>query len=88
MFLHPGQIQTAMRDFPEVIRFRAVVTRSESRDVLTVRAEAPAVTDDALKALIEARLRDVLQIGASVEWVAPGTLPADGKVIEDLRKWD
>ena len=88
MFLHPGQIQTAMRGFPEVIRFRAVVTRSESRDVLTVRAEAPAVTDDALKARIEARLRDVLRIGASVEWATAGTLPADGKVIEDLRKWD
>jgi phenylacetate-CoA ligase len=88
MFLHPGQIQTAMHDFLEVVRFRAVVTRSESRDVLTVRAEAPAVTDDALKARIEARLRDVLRIGASVEWVAAGTLPADGKVIEDLRKWD
>jgi phenylacetate-CoA ligase len=88
MFLHPGQVQTSMRDFPEVVRFRAVVTRSESRDVLSVCAEVTAVQDDALKARIEARLRDVLKIGASVEWVAAGTLPADGKVIEDLRKWD
>ncbi len=87
MFLHPGSIQMAMRGFPEVTRYRALVTRSGSRDVLTVRAEATA-QDDGLKARIEERLRAVLQVGAAVEWAAGETLPADGKVIEDLRKWD
>ncbi len=88
MFLHPGTLQAAMREFPEVARFRAVVTRSENRDVVTVRAEAAAAGDDALRARIETRLRDLLRFGASIEWTEPGTLPSDGKVIEDSRKWD
>jgi phenylacetate-CoA ligase len=87
MFVHPGSIQTAMRAFPEVTGFRAVVTRQESRDVLTVRT-AVAVHDEGLKARVEERLRQILCIGAEVEWVAAETLPADGKVLEDLRKWD
>ncbi len=87
MFLHPGTVQTVLRAFPEVTRFRAFVTRSENRDVLTVRAEATA-QNDGLKARLEERLREILRIGAEVEWVAAETIPADGKVIEDLRKWD
>jgi phenylacetate-CoA ligase len=87
VFLHPGTVQTAMRAFPEVTRFRALVTRTKNRDVLTVRAEATA-QDDGLKARIEERLRESLCIGVEVEWAAAETIPADGKVIEDLRKWD
>jgi phenylacetate-CoA ligase len=87
MFLHPGTLQMALRAFPEVTRFRALVTRSENRDVLTVRVAATA-QDDGLKARLEERLRESLRIGAEVEWVAEETLPADGKVLEDLRKWD
>ena len=87
MFLHPGTLQGAMRAFPEVSRFRAIATRADNRDVLTVHTEATA-PDAGLKARIEERLREILSIGAEVEWAAAGSLPDDGKVIEDLRKWD
>ncbi len=87
LFLHPGTLQAAMRAFPEVTRFRALVTRAESRDALTVRVEA-TTQDDEFKSRIEDRLREVLGIGAEVEWAVAESLPADGKVIEDLRKWD
>lgn len=86
-FLHPGQVQAAFRDTPEVSRYRAVVTRSGNRDVLTVRVEATG-SDEALRVRLEAALREVLRIGAAVEWAEAGSLPADGKVLEDLRKWD
>ena len=86
MFLHPGTLQAALREFPEAARFRAVVTRDANRDVLTVKVEAAG--DDALKGRIEARLREALKIGATVAWASAGSLPADGKVIEDLRTWD
>ncbi len=88
MFLHPGQLQGAMREFPEVQGFRAVVTRDGDRDVLTVRVAAPAEAREGLQARLEARLREVLRLGAAVAWVELGTLPADGKVIEDARTWD
>ncbi|MEW6487281.1 MAG: AMP-binding protein [Thermodesulfobacteriota bacterium] len=85
-FVHPGQLQGALKDFPEVRRFRAVVTREGSRDVLAVRVDAQP--DDALKARLEERLREVLRIGATVVWAAPAQLPEDGKILEDARTWE
>ena len=87
IFLHPGTVQGALRAFPEVTGFRAVVTRAESRDVLTFKVETTA-PDEGLRTRLGERLREVLSIGAEVEWAATGSLPTDGKVIEDLRKWD
>jgi len=87
MFIHPGQLQAAFRDFPEVTRFRAVVTREGNRDVLTVRIEAGASAGADLQTRIEARLREALRIGAGVAWVETDSLPTDGKLIEDVRKW-
>ncbi|MBI5419376.1 MAG: AMP-binding protein [Deltaproteobacteria bacterium] len=88
MFIHPGQLQTAFRDFPEVARFRAVVTRQDSRDVLTIMAEGGSAAGSELKGRIETRVREVLRIGGSVAWAQVGSLPTDGKLIEDARKWD
>ena len=87
MFLYPGQVQAAFRGIAEVSRFRAVVTRDGNRDLLTVKIEAAAGSEE-LGNRIEERLREVLRIGASVEWASPGSLPADGKVLEDLRTWE
>ena len=87
MFLHPGTLQGAMRDFPEASRFRAVVTRDGNRDLLTVKVET-ASPSDGLRDRIEARVREALKIGASVAWAEAGSLPTGGKVIEDLRKWE
>jgi len=36
---------------------------------------------------IVATIRDVTKLRGEVELVAPGSLPNDGKVIEDLRKY-
>ncbi|GAB4272589.1 MAG: AMP-binding protein [Deferrisomatales bacterium] len=88
MFIHPGQLQSAFQGFSEVRRFRAVVTREGNRDRLTVRVEAPGAATEDFKGSLEARLREVLRIGAEVEWAAPGALPDDGKLLEDQRTWE
>ncbi len=88
MFVHPGQLQAALAGFEGVSRFRAVVTREGNRDRLTVKVELAGAGDEGLKAAMEARLREVLRIGAEVAWVAAGTLPEDGRVVEDARTWD
>lgn len=88
MFIHPGQLQAAFREFPEVTKFRAVVTREHNRDVLTVRVSAPGAEDVALGERLESRLREVLRIGASVQWTAPEQFADDGRLIQDDRTWD
>jgi phenylacetate-CoA ligase len=40
-----------------------------------------------LSAAIVASIRDVTKLRGEVELLAPGSLPNDGKVIEDLRKY-
>jgi phenylacetate-CoA ligase len=87
MFIHPGQIQAAIKEFPEVTRFRVIVTREANRDAVTLRAEAAPPSDE-LKAQLEHRLREVLRVGTTVTWAEAGSLPSDGKAIEDARKWE
>ena len=50
-------------------------------------SEAKATTIHGLAEAIVASIRDVTKLRGEVEFVDPGTLPNDGKVIEDKRKY-
>jgi len=52
---------------------------------MTLRVEASAA--DGLAQRIGEAVRDVTKLRAEVELVAPGSLPNDGKVIEDARSY-
>lgn len=86
-FVHPGQVTKSMAGLSEITKYRLVVTRTNDRDSLTLKAEA-AAAPEGLAEKITARLREGVRLGCAVEFVAPGTLPDDGKVLEDLRKWE
>ena len=85
MFVHPGQIAEIVRRFPEVQRARLVVSGEMADDRMVLRAEAP--TDSALAQRLGDAIRDVTKLRGDVELVAPGSLPNDGKVIEDARSY-
>jgi phenylacetate-CoA ligase len=87
-FIHPGQVQKLMGEFPEWKKYRFVVTRTDNRDRLTLKVETGTIPAADAKAALEKRIRDVLRIGGEVEWTAEGSLPADGKLIEDARTWE
>ena len=59
---------------------------SLANDHMCLRVET-AAGDDGLRNAIEAAVRDVTKLRAEVELVAPGSLPNDGKVIEDARSY-
>jgi phenylacetate-CoA ligase len=86
MFVHPGQVAEIARRFPEIVRARLVVSGEMANDRMTLRVEAPAALPG-LDARIGEAVRDVTKLRADVELVAPGTLPNDGKVIEDARSY-
>ncbi|MEO0362784.1 MAG: phenylacetate--CoA ligase family protein, partial [Pseudomonadota bacterium] len=50
----------------------------------TVRVEA----EGADAAALEASVAEVMKLKGKVELVAPGSLPNDGKVIDDQRSYD
>lgn len=86
MFVHPGQVADVARRFPEVGRARLVVSGEMANDRMCLRVET-AGGSDGLRSAIEAAVRDVTKLRADVELVAPGSLPNDGKVIEDARSY-
>ena len=84
MFVRPEQVAEVARRHAELGRVRLVVTRVGETDAMTLKAESTAA-DPSLQRAIGESLRAVLKLGGSVELLAPGTLPNDGKVIEDAR---
>ncbi len=84
MFVRPEQIAEIGKRHPELGRLRLVVTREGETDVMTLKAEA-ASPDTALRDAVNATLRNVTKLGGNVAWVAPQSLPNDGKVIADER---
>jgi phenylacetate-CoA ligase len=86
MFVTPGQVAEVLRRHSEVRCARLVVEGEEGNDRMTLLCEASERPQGLAEALI-ASMRDVTKLRAEVELVAPGTLPNDGKVIEDKRKY-
>lgn len=86
MFVHPGQVAEVVRRFPEILRARLVVSGEMANDRMTLQVETSGAPTG-LDARIGEAVRDVTKLRADVELVAPGTLPNDGKVIEDARSY-
>ena len=86
MFVHPGQVADITRRFPEIVKARLVVSGEMANDVMTLKVEARA-TPQGLDARIGEAVRDVTKLRADIQLVQPGSLPNDGKVIEDARSY-
>jgi phenylacetate-CoA ligase len=94
MFVHPGQVQEIVRRHPGVARARLVVEGEMANDRMTLRCEADDSAlaasggGEALSAALAESVREVTKLRGDVALVAPGSLPNDGKVIEDARKYE
>ena len=87
MFVHPGQVADIVKRFPEVARARLVVTGAMANDTMTLKVETACGGPDALAAKIGDAIRDITKLRGAVEFLLPGSLPNDGKVIEDARSY-
>jgi len=86
MFVHPSQVADIARRFPQVGKARLVVSGEMANDSMCLRVEATAPAEG-LAAQIETAMREVTKLRGTVELLAPGSLPNDGKVIEDARSY-
>jgi phenylacetate-CoA ligase len=86
MFVTPGQVAEVLRRHPEVLRARLVVEGEAGNDRMTLRCEVQGSAAN-LKEAIVASIRDVTKLRGEVELLERGTLPNDGRVIEDARKY-
>jgi phenylacetate-CoA ligase len=86
MFVHPKQVDDIVKRYPEIVRARLVVTGEMANDTMTLKVETGA-NPDGLAARIGESIRDVTKLRGTVELLQPGSLPNDGKVIEDARSY-
>lgn len=84
MFVHPGQVNEVGKRHPELGRLRLVVARANEQDVMTLKAECAGGSAD-LAARVAATLQAATKLRGAVEFTGPGSLPVDGKVIDDTR---
>ncbi|MDZ4240493.1 MAG: AMP-binding protein [Hydrogenophaga sp.] len=86
MFVHPSQVADMARRVPQVGKARLVVSGEMANDSMCLQVEA-AQAVDGLAEQMEAVMREITKLRGTVQVVSPGTLPNDGKVIEDARSY-
>ncbi|MBI5256365.1 MAG: AMP-binding protein [Burkholderiales bacterium] len=87
MFVHPSQVAEIVRRHPDVQRARLVISGEMANDHMTLRVEV-AGRPEGLDQALAGSIRDVTKLRGEVELLAPGSLPNDGKVIEDARRYE
>ncbi|WP_341247779.1 phenylacetate--CoA ligase family protein [Cupriavidus pauculus] len=87
MFVHPGQVADVVRRHPEIRAARLVVTGAVGNDAMTLHCDATR-DDEGLARAIAESMREVMRLRGDVQFVAAGSLPQDGRVIEDARRYD
>jgi phenylacetate-CoA ligase len=86
MFVHPSQVAEVVRRHPEIARARLVVEGEMANDRMSLHIELGA-TPDGIAARVADSMRDITKLRADVVAVSAGSLPNDGKVIEDKRSY-
>jgi phenylacetate-CoA ligase len=84
LFVHPGQIAEVARRHPAILRARLVISGTTGADVMLLRVEATEQSE-VFKEQLVTTARELTKLRAQVEIVAVGSLPNDGKVIDDVR---
>ncbi|MEM6901618.1 MAG: AMP-binding protein [Pseudomonadota bacterium] len=85
MFVRPEQIAEILKRHDGVSKARLVVDRGEGTDVMTLKVEA---VDTSIGTAVSESLAAIVKLKGQVEVVEPGSLPNDGKVIDDIRRYD
>ncbi|MDC3081426.1 AMP-binding protein [Paracoccaceae bacterium] len=84
MFVRPEQVADLVARAAEIKKARVNVTRSENNDVMSVLLEIEGETNKDYDLMV----KEILKLKGEVQTVSPGTLPNDGKVIDDQRTFD
>lgn len=83
MFVRPSQVAEIVGRHPEIAKARVTISSdADKKDVMTVACEA---TGDLDPDTVATTVQSVTKLKGKVDLVAPGSLPNDGKVIDDTR---
>ncbi len=89
MFVKPSQMADIAKRHGEVRKYRLVIAHDDKKtDYMTLHCEIDGAGDAALAGKIAATIRDICNLRGEVAFKPAGSLPNDGKVIDDTRKYD
>ena len=84
MFVRPEQVAELVASHSAIERVRIIVARQGEKDIMKVQIETLAIESDIFDDLVKIHLK----LRGDIETFSPGTLPRDGVIIEDKRKYD
>lgn len=84
MIVFPSQVDELIRRHAPIQRAQLVVARDEGRDAMRLVCEV-AGDANGLEAGLAESVRGWTGLRTRIEFVAPGTLPSNGKLIDDQR---
>lgn len=87
MFVHPSQVAEVLRRHREIAKARLVVDNASGADRMTLHCELDQGSD-ALAQALTATVRELTKLRGEIRFCELGSLPNDGKVIEDARKYE
>lgn len=88
MFVHPSQVADIVRRHPVILKARLVITGDMGNDEMTLHCEvADTIAASSHAETIVASIRDMTKLRGEVKFVGQGSLPNDGKVIDDARSY-
>jgi phenylacetate-CoA ligase len=91
MFVHPVQVGQVVARHPEIGKARLVIENPDQTDRMTLRCEVAGGDGgdkSALKSEIESSVQSLCKVKGIVAFTDPGSLPDDGKVIDDIRVYE
>jgi phenylacetate-CoA ligase len=87
MFIDPAQIAAILKRHPNIGRARLLVTREADLDAMRLQVEGEKHAIDVVRLAQDFHATTGLRLGGS-DIVPLGSLPNDGRVIEDQRRYD
>ncbi len=93
MFVHPAQINDVVKRHREILKARLVIDQRDGADVMTLSCEVEdpdtiVGNQTALAGEIVDTIQAICKLRGEVGFAAPGSLPNDGKIIDDIRDFD
>ena len=89
MFVKPSQVADVVRRHVEIRKYRLVIDHDDKKaDRMTLNCEIAGAPSPALAASIATTIRNVCNLRGEIAFKPVGSLPNDGKVIDDVRTYD
>jgi phenylacetate-CoA ligase len=88
MFVSPSQVAAVVKRHLQIKRGRLVVDRDATNDIMTFYCEVEGEGSQDLANAIAESIREVCKLRGEIVFASPGSLASDGKVIDDIRKYE